>query len=63
MVNIPHEIFHTCVSLEEGTIFFEAKAGPFIPLAPEERAPEASPENDVSTAKYLATLKRLFEAG
>ncbi len=61
MVNIPHGIFHTCISLEEGTVFFESKAGPFVPLAPEERARWAPPENDASVAKYLASLKKLFE--
>jgi len=60
MVNIPHKIFHTCVSLEAGTVFFEAKAGPFIPLAPEERAPWAPPENDEFVTAYLASLKTLF---
>ena len=62
MVNIPHEIFHTCVSLEEGTVFFEAKAGPFIPLAPEEKAPWAPPENDEFVTEYLESLKTLFKS-
>jgi cupin fold WbuC family metalloprotein len=59
-VDIPHGRFHTAVSLEPDTIFFEAKAGPYLPLtegekahwAPEDRAPEA--------AAYLAHLKSLF---
>ncbi|MEQ8152378.1 MAG: WbuC family cupin fold metalloprotein [Smithellaceae bacterium] len=61
MINIPHEIFHTDVSLEEGTVFFEAKAGPFIPLAPEERANWAPKENDEFVTEYLLSLKKLFE--
>ena len=62
MVNIPNEIFHTCVSLEAGTVFFEAKAGPFIPLAPEERANWAPPENDEFVTEYLESLKTLFKS-
>lgn len=62
MVNIPHEIFHMCVSLEEGTVFFEAKAGPFITLAPEERAPWAPEENGELVTQYLASLIKLFNS-
>ncbi len=31
-INIPHGQFHTLVALEPGSVFFEAKAGPFKPL-------------------------------
>ncbi|MEN6375982.1 MAG: WbuC family cupin fold metalloprotein [Smithella sp.] len=62
MVNIPHGIFHTCVSLEERTVFFESKAGPFVPLTPEERANWAPKENDEAVNEYLASLKKLFES-
>ncbi|MBV5337794.1 MAG: WbuC family cupin fold metalloprotein, partial [Deltaproteobacteria bacterium] len=50
VVTIPHGIFHTAVSLAPGTVFFEAKAGPYLPFsdaekalwAPEDSSPESS---------------------
>jgi len=60
IADIPHGVFHTAVSLEPGTIFFEAKAGPYRPLAEGEKAPWA-PEDGTSLAgKYLAELKALL---
>ena len=61
MVNIPHGTFHTMISLEEGSVFFEAKAGPFVPLTRDERAPWAPEEGAESSSAYLASLKQLFE--
>lgn len=61
IVNIPHGTFHTWISLQEGSVFFEAKAGPYRPLMPEEKAPWAPGEGEESSAEYLAKLKRLFE--
>ena len=29
-VDIPHGVFHTVFALETGTVFFEAKAGPYV---------------------------------
>jgi hypothetical protein len=60
MVSIPHGVFHTLLALEGGSVFFEAKAGPYRPLAPEEKAPWAPEENDDAAAKYLAAMRRLF---
>jgi cupin fold WbuC family metalloprotein len=60
VVNIPHGIFHTWVSLQEGSVFFEAKAGPFVPITQEERAPWAPGEGDASAMPYLQSLKKLF---
>ncbi|MHB8535346.1 MAG: WbuC family cupin fold metalloprotein [Sulfuricaulis sp.] len=59
-VNIPHGIFHTLLALEPGSVFFEAKAGPYVPLMPEERAPWAPAEGDPQAASRLAQWKRLF---
>jgi len=61
MVNLPHGKFHTMISLEEGSVFFEAKAGPFVPLTRDERAPWAPEEGAESSSAYLASLKQLFE--
>jgi cupin fold WbuC family metalloprotein len=62
MVNIPHGTFHTWVSLEEGSVFFEAKAGPYRPLSRDEKAPWAPGEGDESSTGYLASLKKLLES-
>lgn len=62
MVNIPHGKFHTWISLAEWSVFFESKAGPFLPLTQEEKAFWAPKEEDESSAGYLASLKKLFES-
>lgn len=60
-VDISHGTFHTCVSLEPGTIFFESKAGPYAPLTDAEKAPWAPAEGDtVAAAAYLEGLTELF---
>ncbi len=60
-VNIPHGVFHTLVALAPNGVFFEAKAGPYRPLLPEEKAPWAPAEGDSGAGRYLAGLKRLFD--
>lgn len=60
-VDIPHGIYHTVLALESGTVFFEAKAGPYVPLAGDEKAPWAPVEGDAGVADYLAHLRRLFD--
>jgi cupin fold WbuC family metalloprotein len=62
IVNIPHGTFHTWISFEEGSVFFESKAGPFLPLTREEKAFWAPKEGDSSSTRYLASLKKLFES-
>lgn len=58
-VDIPHGAFHSVLALEEGTVIFEAKAGPYVPIAPEERATWAPAEGDAGVPDYLATLRDL----
>ncbi len=57
-VEIPHGTYHTVLALEPGTVFFEAKAGPYLPLTAEERAPWAPGEGEEGAAAYLAGLER-----
>ena len=58
--DILHGVYHTAVSLETGTVFYEAKAGPYLPLAEDEKAAWA-PEDSGSMAKeYLEQLRGLF---
>lgn len=59
-VNIPHGMYHTLVALEPGSVFFEAKAGPYVPLTPQEKAPWAPAEGEPRASSYLADLTRLF---
>lgn len=56
VVDVPHGVWHTFVCLEPDTVFFEAKAGPYVPMQPEEAAPFAPPENDPAAAEFLAAL-------
>lgn len=59
-INIPFGVFHSLVALASGTVFFEAKAGPYALLTAEERAPWAPQEGEAGAAGYLARLERLF---
>lgn len=61
-VDVPFGSFHTCLSLQPGTVFFESKAGPYLPLTAEERAPWAPQESDAAAGAYLAGLEALFKA-
>ena len=58
--DIPHGIYHTALSLQPGTVFYEAKAGPYLPLTAEETAPWAPVENDPAAVSYLERLRSLF---
>ena len=59
-VNIPHGVYHTLLALEPGSVFFEAKGGPYTPLTPEEKAPWAPEEGDPQAAAFLEQWRRLF---
>jgi cupin fold WbuC family metalloprotein len=60
MINVPHGTFHTVLALAPGTVFFEAKAGPYLPLTATERASWAPQEGDPDAQGYLARLTALF---
>ncbi|MCE5180328.1 MAG: WbuC family cupin fold metalloprotein [Betaproteobacteria bacterium] len=59
-VNIAHGVFHSVVALAPGSVFFEAKAGPYLALRPEEKGAWAPAEGDAGASAYLAELKSLF---
>lgn len=59
-VDIPHGTWHTLVALEPGSVFLEAKAGPYLPLVPAERASWAPAEGEAGTTDYLEKLRALF---
>lgn len=58
-LNIPSGIYHTVFAIETGTVIFEAKAGPYAPLAGAEKAPWAPAEGAVEAKDYMERLARL----
>lgn len=52
-------IYHTFVALEEDTVLFEAKTGPYDPGADKEFAPWAPPEGSAECERYLRELHKL----
>lgn len=62
VVTIPHGIFHTAVSLVPGTIFFEAKAGPYLPFSNAEKAAWAPEDSSSESSSYQHQLCVLFNS-
>ena len=60
-VNIPHGIYHTLVALDSASVFFEAKAGPYVPISMAEFAAWAPAEGDLGSLAYLEKLRDLFD--
>jgi cupin fold WbuC family metalloprotein len=58
--DIPRGVYHTAVSLESGTVFYEAKAGPYLPLAETEIATWAPGDDELAAQGYLERLRELF---
>ena len=56
---VPAGTFHTLVSLEPGSVFFEAKAGPYDAPTDKEWAPWAPEEGHADAPAYLARLRQL----
>ncbi len=51
---------HSLVALQENSVFFEAKAGPYVPIATNERVAWAPNESALNTQDYLAWMKQHF---
>jgi cupin fold WbuC family metalloprotein len=60
-INVPHGTFHSLVALLPGTVFFEAKAGPYAPLSEEEKAAWAPAEGSDEAARYLEWMRSQFD--
>jgi cupin fold WbuC family metalloprotein len=58
--HVPAGIYHALVSLEPGSVFFEAKAGPYEPPTDKDFASWAPPEGDVRATAFLEALRALF---
>jgi cupin fold WbuC family metalloprotein len=61
-IDIPHGTYHSVVACQSGTVFFEAKAGPYLPLTVAERAPWAPAEGAPEALSYAQQLATLFPA-
>lgn len=59
-VTIPAGVFHSMVSLESGSVFFESKAGPYAALTDAEKASWAPSEGDPDSAAFLEKMRVLF---
>jgi cupin fold WbuC family metalloprotein len=62
-VEIPIGAWHSLISLESGTVLFEAKEGPFLENTDKAFAPWAPPESDREAAlAFLAKVRAHFES-
>jgi cupin fold WbuC family metalloprotein len=59
-VDIKHGCWHMVIALEPGSVFFEAKAGPYVPLVTAEKAPWAPVEGAAACVDYLETMRLLM---
>lgn len=59
--DIPPGVYHTALSLESGTVFYETKAGPYRPLNEEEKGAWAPEDGDPQAQEFLARLRSLFD--
>jgi cupin fold WbuC family metalloprotein len=55
-VDLPPGLWHTVVSLKEGSVFYETKPGPFNPINKKDLAPWAPAEGTAEGRAYLQSL-------
>ena len=55
-MDLPPAMWHTLVSLETGSIFFETKPGPYAPLSDKDFAPWSPVEGSGEARTFLANL-------
>ena len=61
---IPPGIWHGLLVLESGSVIYEVKEGPFVPLSPDNMAPWAPPAEDTQAVKeYLGKLGKYCQWG
>ena len=59
--DVPHGVYHTALSLESGTVFYETKAGSYRQLNEEEKAKWAPEDSDPQAQAFLMRLRSLFD--
>jgi cupin fold WbuC family metalloprotein len=61
-IDLPPAMWHSLVSLKAGSIFFETKPGPYVPLSDKDFAPWSPAEESSEAESYLANLmEKVFE--
>ena len=55
-IELPPGLWHMLVALESGSIFFETKPEPYIPLSDKDLAPWSPAEGSAAAIKYLADI-------
>lgn len=61
-IHIPIGVFHSMVALTTGSVFFEAKAGPYVAITDSERASWAPKEGDSEAQNFLKKMLKHFES-
>jgi cupin fold WbuC family metalloprotein len=61
-VDLPCGVWHTVVSLAEGSVFYETKPGPYQPIQQMDLAPWAPEEGSLRAGEYLNHLKKIIGA-
>jgi len=62
-VQMPAGVWHTFVAMEPGSVFFEAKAGPYAPQTPEETAAWSPAEGTPEAGELERRWRELFGEG
>lgn len=60
-VDIPHGTTHTLLALVPDSVFFEAKAGPFVPLSADEITPWSPAEGSPEAAQLWQEWRARFD--
>ena len=60
-VDIPHGTLHTLLALDPDSVFFEAKAGPFVPLGSDEIAAWSPAEGTPEAESLWQTWRARFD--
>lgn len=55
---ISPDTWHTVIALQDGSVFFEAKQGPYAPLSDKDFAAWAPAENSAAVAEYMSWLQQ-----
>ncbi len=61
-IDLPPGVWHTVLSLEAGSVLFETKPGPFLPIFKKDVAPWAPEEGSDAAKPYLEDLVRKVQA-
>lgn len=60
---VPPRTWHALVALEPGSVIYELKEGPYVPLTDKQFGPWAPAEGTPEAAAYLEQLRALATAG